>query len=199
MSRSSDPGMRVETPEAAAYQVEQLCTRLLQLRNTIGVGIEGDVDATEKIQGNAYQHWLMTYGQTIGVLAAFRECGLLGRSAYRALRKRAVVSFRGDVAKIPLMRPTRKRSPDELLSHIESLCHAVVYHRDKCDDTIPAGKQATVKTQREAYTAWNIYYGRAIGTLIAYRQASRIGDVIYDALKAKIQATLASRVVGFVQ
>jgi hypothetical protein len=189
----SHPGIRVETPEAAVKQVELLCARLVQLRNTAGVNIEGDPDATEKIQVNAHQHWLMTYGQTIGVLAAFRECGLLGRSAYRALRKKAVVSFQGDAMNIPLMRPGKKRSADELLSHIESLCHAVVHYRDKC-----ASADQSVRAQKESYITWNLYYGRAIGALIAYRQANCIGDVIYDVLRAKIQDTLASRVVGSV-
>lgn len=191
----NDPKIRVGTPEAATQQVEQLCARLIQLRNTMDVTIEGNENATARIQGNAHQHWLMTYGQTVGVLSAFRECGLLGRSAYRALRKKVLAAFRGDVGQVPLMRPSKKRSADELLQHIESLCYAVVYHRDKCD-VAPGDKQTLVKDQREAYTLWNLYYGRAIGALIAYRQASCIGDVAYDVLKAKIQATLAPRVVG---
>jgi hypothetical protein len=90
-------------------------------------------------------------------------------------------------------------SQDDLIKYISSLCELVVVCRDQCDIQIPDDPETTAKIQVDAYRRWNVYYGWAMGTLISYRQCSSIEDFAYDIMKARIQATLAPRVVGTVQ
>ncbi len=195
-----DPATRIETSELAMKRLEELCTRLVQLRNTQHVSIKGNEEATRQIRTNAEQHLLMTYGQAIGTLAAFRQCNLLRRNPYRLLRRKIQESFMSSagVAIAKSMLP-RRLTPDELTRKIDGLCEAVVRHREMCDVQIPDDPVTTVEQQIRSYRRWNAYYGQAIGTLISYRQASKIEDLAFALMKAKVQATLASRVVGTVQ
>lgn len=91
---------------------------------------------------------------------------------------------------------TRIETQEQAIKRVEQLCNRVVECRNTCDVYVPDNPTATAKIQQKAYEQWLMTYGQAIGTLIAYYQCGKIQDNAYKTLKAKVQATLASRVVG---
>jgi hypothetical protein len=200
MQDLNDPATRIETQEVAVARLEGLCARLKQLRNTMDASIPGNESATRKIRVKAEQHWLMTFGQAVGTLSVFRRLGLLSLQAYQIFFQKISEAFRGNSEAMgPRAYWSSPLTQEGLELRIQALCQKVVQYRDRCNVVIPDDPETTAREQYRAYQRWNIYYGRALGALIAYRQASQIEDRIYEAMKARIQGTLASRVVGSVQ
>ena len=194
-----DPSTRIETESVAVRRIEELCVRLVELRNTLLVGIPGNPTATRKIQQKAEQHLMMTFGQAVGALRAFRQCGLLPKAKYCALRLKVMATLQGE-SKLPVSLSRnvlpRKLSALELRTHVEGICHMVTYYRERCDVVIHDDPVTKAKEQLSAWRTWNAHYGEAIGTLISYRQASKVEDVLFDTLRLLVQASLAPKVVG---
>lgn len=191
-----DPATRIEDSESAIRRVEQLLARLEQLRNTMNIDV-GDPATNKKIHIKAKQHWLMTYGMAAGVLVSFRGVKLIQRNPYRVLVRRLTEGL-GREIHFALDRP-REMTREQATTYVSRLCEKVVYFRNQCEVVIPDDAETTVTVQQDAYHRWNLYYGQAMGTLIAYRQASRMDDFGFDLCKAKIQATLAPSIVGTLQ
>ena len=81
-----NPDTKIDTQEQAIKRVEQLCQRVVECRNTCDVRIPDDPISTAAIQTKAYQHWLMTYGQALGTLIAYYQCGKIEDNAYNLLK-----------------------------------------------------------------------------------------------------------------
>lgn len=83
-----NPKTRIETQEQAQRRVEELCREVVRARKECdAIQIDGK-PATVEAKDRLYARWLMLYGQAIGTVIAYYQCGRLQDVAYQKLKDR---------------------------------------------------------------------------------------------------------------
>lgn len=79
--------IRIETQEQARNRVIELIRQVKAARASCDVFFPDDQERTIQHQTQAFQRWLMTYGQAIGTVVTLYQCGKLEDVAYRELQQ----------------------------------------------------------------------------------------------------------------
>lgn len=88
MSYNDDhPEYRIDNSVQATKRMRELVKQVKESRANCDVVFPDDAQKTTRFQRKAYREWMIRYGQALGTLVAFHQCGQLGDEAYNLLRQ----------------------------------------------------------------------------------------------------------------